>query len=271
MQVNRRVGRCLPVQLRAAALGLLGLGLAFRAHGETAAVETVPWNKVPLEIALKVGAETQIQFPASVKVGVPNSVKSVLRTQSIADTVYFQASENFDVTRVIVQTRDGVHTYLLDVSATADAEAKPILRLTDLSTAAPVERPPSMESSASPEATIDPVALTRFAAQQLYAPSRLLYDLPGVVREPVRSRPVDLLRGGAVNATPLIAWRSGSLHLTAVSLRNVTATPIELDPRALRGEWLTATFQHNRLLAAGDEADLTVVYLVSLQPFAVAR
>ena len=74
-----------------------------------------------------------------------------------------------------------------------------------------------------------------------------------------------------MSATPLIAWRSGSLHLTAVTLRNVTATPIELDPRSLRGEWLTATFQHNRLLAAGDEADLTVVYLVSPQPFAVAR
>ena len=271
MQVNRRVGRCLPVHLRAAALGLLGLCLAFGAHGETETVQTIPWNKVPLDIALKVGAETQIQFPASVKVGVPNPLKSVLRTQSVADTVYFRASEGFDRTRVVVQTRDGLHTYLLDVSATADADPKSILRLTDSSTAAAVEREPSTESSASPQASIDPVALTRFAAQQLYAPSRLHHDLPGVVREPVRSDPVDLLRGGAVNATPLIAWRSGSLHLTAVSLRNVTATPIELDPRALRGEWLTATFQHNRLMAAGDEADLTVVYLVSQRSFAVAR
>ena len=271
MQVRRRVSHWLPAHLRAAALGLLGLCLTFRAHGESAAAETLPWNKVPVEIVLKIGAETQIQFPASIKVGVPNPLKSVLRTQSIADTVYFQASQGFDMTRVVVQTRDGLHTYLLDISATADAEPKSILRLTDSSTAAPVERDPSSAIDAPLEESIDPVALTRFAAQQLYAPSRLLHDLPGVVREPVQSDPVDLLRGGAVRATPLIAWRSGSLHLTAVTLRNVTAAPIELDPRALRGEWLTATFQHNRLLAAGDEADLTVVYLVSQQPFAVAR
>ena len=271
MQVNRLVSHWLAVHLRAAALGLLGLGLAFRAHGETATVETITWNKVPVEIVLKIGSETQIQFPASIKVGVPNPLKAVLRTQSVADTVYFQASDRFDMTRVVVQTRDGLRTYLLDVSATADAEPKSILRLVDPSTAAAVERAPSTESSASPDANVDPVGLTRFAAQQLYAPSRLLHDLPGVVREPVRSDPVELLHGGAVSATPLIAWRSGSLHLTAVKLRNVTATPIELDPRSLRGEWLTATFQHNRLLAAGDEADLTVVYLVSQHPFAVAR
>lgn len=271
MQVNRGVSHWLPVHLRAAALALLGLGLTFRAHGNTATVETIAWNKVPVEIALKIGAETQIQFPASVKVGVPNSLKSVLRTQSVADTVYFQASESFDMTRVVVQTRDGLRTYLLDISATADAEHKSIVTLTDLSTAALVEQAPTAATDAPLAASIDPVALTRFAAQQLYAPSRLLDDLPGVVREPVRSDPVALLRGGTVSATPLIAWRSGSLHLTAVRLRNVTATPIELDPRALRGEWLTATFQHNRLLAAGDEADLTVVYLVSQRPFAVAR
>ena len=271
MQVNRRADHWLFARLRSAALGLLGLGLAFGVHAEAATLEAISWNKVPVEIALKIGAETQIQFPALVRVGVPNSLKSVLRTQSIADTVYFQASAGFDMTRVVVQTRDGLRTYLLDVSATADAEPKSILRLTDSSTPALVEREPSTEASASPEANIDPVGLTRFAAQQLYAPSRLLHDYPGVVREPVRSDPVGLLRSGAVSATPLIAWRSASLHLTAVKLRNVTATPIELDPRALRGEWLTATFQHNRLLAAGDEADQTVVYLVSRQPFAAAR
>jgi hypothetical protein len=47
--------------------------------------------------------------------------------------------------------------------------------------------------------------------------------------------------------------------------------PQILDPRDLRGAWLTATFQHHRLLPKGDEADTTAVYLISARPFDVSR
>ena len=112
------------------------------------------------------------------------------------------------------------------------------------------------------------VTLTRFAAQQLYAPARLLKDLPGVVRVPVKRKPVALARGGTLEAVPLVAWRAGDLFLTAVKLTNKTSEPQILDPRTLRGAWLTATFQHNRLQRAGDEADRTVAYLISARAFA---
>ena len=46
--------------------------------------------------------------------------------------------------------------------------------------------------------------------------------------------------------------------------------PQTLDPRTLRGRWLTAAFQHNRLHEAGSEADRTVVYLISDRPFAAS-
>ncbi len=115
------------------------------------------------------------------------------------------------------------------------------------------------------------VALTRFAAQQLYAPLRLVQDRPGIVRVPVDREPIALLRGGTVDATPLVAWRAGGLYITAVKLINRTDQPQTLDPRNLRGTWLTATFQHNRLLAGGSDADTTTVYLISARPFAVSR
>jgi hypothetical protein len=68
-----------------------------------------------------------------------------------------------------------------------------------------------------------------------------------------------------------VAWRAGGLYVTAVKLTNRTDQPQILDPRDLRGSWLTATFQHNRLLAAGSEADTTAVYLISARPFAASR
>ena len=69
----------------------------------------------------------------------------------------------------------------------------------------------------------------------------------------------------------MIGWRSGPHYVTAVTLTNRSASPLVLDPRALKGHWLTATFQHNRLLSKESEAESTVVYLVSAVPFAAAR
>ena len=92
-----------------------------------------------------------------------------------------------------------------------------------------------------------------------------------MVRVSVTRDPVDLLRGGTIEATPLVAWRAGGLYVTAVKLTNRTEQPQTLDPRDLRGTWLTATFQHHRLLPKGDEADTTAVYLISARPFDVSR
>lgn len=228
------------------------------------------WRKVPIEVVLEVGTERQVQFPAPVKIGIPAQLATKLRAQSLSDTVYLQATVEFDPARIVVQTVADGRTYLLDVAASETTGATPPITLID-----PEAKPSEAAGDATPvepsrETAPDPVSLTRFAAQQLYAPARLLKGRRGIVRIPVHAAPVTLLRGAAVTAVPLIAWRAGALHLTAVKLTNAGKAPISLDPRALRGNWLTATFQHNRLLAAGDEADTTVVYLVSTQPFAEA-
>ena len=248
-------------------LAALGGLLALPALADTSAAERIEWNRTPIQLELKVNAETQIQFPAPVKVGLPGALKTELRTQSIGDMVYLKPVLAFESTRLIVQTRDGAHTYLFDVSSSEAAQSPRALRIVDADVEQSAEAPMRDGAHAQPQ---DPVTLTRFAAQQLYAPRRLLQPTPGVAHEPVSEAAVDLVRGGAVTARPLIAWRTGRLHVTAVKLVNTDATARDLDPRELRGEWLTATFQHNRLLAAGDEADTTVVYLVSDRPFALA-
>ena len=67
-----------------------------------------------------------------------------------------------------------------------------------------------------------------------------------------------------------MAWRANGLYVTAVKLTNRTELPQTLDPRDLQGTWLSATFQHHRLLPMGDEADTTAVYLISARPFDVS-
>lgn len=248
-------------------LAALGGLLALPTLADSSVAERIEWTRTPIQLELKVNAETQIQFPTPVKVGVPGTLRTELLTQSVGDMVYLKPAMAFESTRLIVQTRDGAHTYLFDVWSSEAAQGPRALRIFDVDAEPPADEPVGDGAHAQPQ---DPVTLTRFAAQQLYAPRRLLQPAPGVVREPVSEAVVDLVRGGAITARPLIAWRTGRLHVTAVKLVNTDAAARDLDPRELRGEWLTATFQHNRLLAAGDEADTSVVYLVSDRPFALA-
>jgi integrating conjugative element protein (TIGR03749 family) len=250
--------------------GLVGLCLALLSPVAVAAqpVERIPWQKTPIPIDLQVGRERLVHFPGAVTIGIPAALDGLIRIQSIAGTVYLLARQPFASTRLVVRGIDDGRVYLLDLSATLEGAAGGPLEIF-----AP-DTKPAEQGEGAPDPSGAPaygyVTLTRFAAQQLYAPARLLSELPGVVRVPVKREPVLLLRGDAVEAMPLIAWRAGDLYLTAVKLTNTTRRPQTLDPRNLRGQWLAATFQHNRLHAAGTEADRTVVYLISARPFAAS-
>lgn len=253
----------------------LGVGLLLMqsmVHAEMGNIERIEWDKIPIRLDLKVGQERWVHFPGSVKVGLPASLQPLLRTQSVNGTVYFLANAPFDATRIILRTLDGGPLYLFDVSASETAGQTHPLQLFVKAAGESGEDPTaSAIAPNAPTTQYSYVALTRFAAQQLYAPARLLQDLPGIIRVQVMRDPVSLVRGGMVDATPLVAWRAGGLYVTAVKLTNRTDQPQTLDPRDLRGSWLTAAFQHNRLLAAGSEADTTAVYLISARPFAASR
>lgn len=230
--------------------------------------ERVIWRKSPIPVNLKVGEERLIQFPGSVSVGIPQQLQSVLRSQSINGTLFLMAYQPFTSTRLIVRSEQEGPLYVVDLSADELTEGQTPLP--------PVEvfLPEEDESAVTTHNNEQPpwgyVALTRFSAQQRYAPARLLSTQPGIVRVPVSQQPVELLRGGKTQATPVAAWRAGSKTVTAVQLVNQSTEPVVLDPRHLRGNWLAATFQHNRLLPAGSDADSTTLYLISDRPFELA-
>jgi integrating conjugative element protein (TIGR03749 family) len=239
------------------------------AYADTAIPERIEWKKIPVQLALVVGQEQRIDFPATVKVGVPAAIQPRLRTQSVNGTLYLLAHSPFESSRLMVKELDSGRIYLFDVSASEEGRAGPPLQVY-VSESGYAENESGTVDNSAARAQLGYIPLTRFAAQQLYAPSRLVKDPPGIVRVPVSRDPVELVHGGAIEATPLVAWRSGSLYLTAVKLTNQTHQAQTLDPRELRGSWLTATFQHHRLLPKGNEADTTAVYLISARPFEVS-
>jgi len=236
--------------------------------------QRIQWQKTPIAITLSVGEERLVHFRAPVSVGLPATLESVLRTQTVNGTVYLMAKAAFGSTRVMVREIDSGQVYLFDLSAsTSSGTTSGVTSGNTAPIVVTLDEPGTAENRLGETdngARHGYVSLTRFAAQQLYAPMRLLSAVPGIVRVPVQRGSVALVPGDTVEAQPLVAWRAGHLYVTALKLSNRSRKAQVLDPRTLRGAWLSAAFQHARLLPAGDEADTTAVYLVSAQPFAAS-
>lgn len=239
------------------------------------AVEILRWERLPLAVPLVVGEERVIFVDRNVRVGVPASLGGRLRVQSMAGAVYLRASEPIEPTRLQLQDADTGVAILLDIAAAPAQEGQaPLEPVRIIEGASPStrygqtedgEQVDSIAASRPARETPVPVALTRYAAQSLYAPLRTVEPLPGIARTNLRlDLALDtLLPTLPVQAQALAAWRIDDLWVSAVRVRNTTPHWLDLDPRALQGDFITATFQHPALGPAGTPEDTTVVYLVT--------
>lgn len=238
---------------------LAALGLAPLSQ----AVEIRRWERLPLSVPLQVGEERVVFVDRRVRVGVPAGVGERLRVQSAGGALYLRASEALGPTRLQVQDVDSGALLLLDVVASAAAAGEaPLEPLRIVNAEAPIT---GEAEQPQPRLTPLPVVLTRYAAQMLYAPLRTVEPLPGVARVGLRDDlPLQtLLPTLPIQARALAAWRLDDHWVSAVRLSNQSPRWLELDPRALQGAFVAATFQHTTLGPVGEATDTTVVYLVT--------
>ena len=257
--------------LAAALTTSVGLPAAATEHD---APEVVRWDRSPIRLTLAINQERLLQFQAPIQPGVPPAVAQKIRIQAIDDTVYITAKEPFDYARFQVREIDSGRIYLLDLQAQAGGQSHPIrIVASSGGNEGAVQRDGTETTTAPPRPSYGYMALTRFAAKQVYAPERLTAGLPGLQRVPLGTRRSGkhLMSGAAIVATPLVSWRAvnngASLYVSAVRLKNATRELVVLDPRRIRGTWRAATFQHSHLAPAGQAADTTTVYLISDRPF----
>lgn len=253
-------------------VGALALVLLAPAH----ALELLRWERLPLAVPLLVGHERVIFVDRNVRIGVPASVGGRLRVQSAAGALYLRANEPIEPTRLQLQDADTGAVMLLDIAAEpareGDTPLEPVRIVEGASPATRYGEAKAREeagdtAAASPPAheTPVPVVLTRYAAQNLYAPLRTVEPVPGIVRTNLRrDLALDtLLPTRPIQAQALAAWRLADFRVSAVRLRNTSPHWLDLDPRELQGDFVTATFQHPELGPAGTPEDTTVVYLVT--------
>lgn len=236
-----------------------------------AGAETITWDKTPIALSLPVGKERMISFPGAVQPGLPRQLASALRVQTVADTLYIKASEGFETTRMPVREIGAGRIYLLDLKGEEAAPTTPV-RIAVAGEAAP-EASATLRATAPASVGSAPdyglMTLTRFAAQQVYAPERLIAPLAGVTRTPVtRTVSPQIFEGAFVEVTPLASWRSrNGLYVTALKLKNRLDRRFDVNPRRLRGEWLATTLHHRALGPRGAASDTTTAYVVSDKRF----
>lgn len=237
-------------------------------------VERIFWDKKPLKITLPVNKERMITFPSPVKIGLPIKINSQLRTQINHNTVYWLAHEEFKSQRIEIRAIDGSVIYLVDLQAkqtgVSDESIEVIIKASHAGSNASAQTASALEDGYfSPKQTSPSyILLTRFAAQQLFAPTRLLKNNQGIHRVPVnRDTTTYLIQGAMISAKPVAAWKKNSLYVTAIELKNLSTAFISLDPRKIRGQWKAATFQYTYLHPRGSEYDTAALYLISDRPF----
>ncbi len=251
-----------------AGLGVLVWMMAIPAQ----AVEILRWERLPLAVPLVVGQERIVFIDRNVRVGVER-----LRVQSAGGAVYLRANESIEPTRLQLQDADTGELILLDIAAHPANDGEPALepvRIVEGSTTPKrygqqaVGNDTGAHTTPAKPARRDtpvPVVLTRHAAQNLYAPLRTVEAVSGIMRVNLRGDlSLDtLLPTLPVRAVALVSWRLEDQWVTAVRLTNISSGWLDLDPRALQGDFLTAAFQHPTLGPHGTPEDTTVVYLVT--------
>ncbi|CDL79961.1 TIGR03749 family integrating conjugative element protein [Xenorhabdus cabanillasii] len=240
------------------------------------AVELVKWERIPLPVHLNVGEERIIFAEKNVRVGFPPELNGKLRVQSTGGTVYLKAEGAFPTTRLQLQDVQNGEIILLDVTAKFKKGTQEPIRLVY---SGDVTRQRSSSDNNQSLNNTDakgkkkqrdsynaplPVLLTRYAAQNLYAPLRTVETVLGVqsIPLPLPKRITTLYPSAPIQVIPLAGWRANGVTVVALKLTNLTTEKIVLDPRMLQGRFLTATFQHQWLGPTSTPEDTTTLYLV---------
>lgn len=246
---------------------LFVLGCAINAQADI----LMKWQRMPLSVDLQVNQERIILVDKNVKIGFPKSIEGKLRLQSTGGAVYIKALETFPTTRLQLKDMVTNEIILIDVVAkkkvaNPDETIRLIYdeKLENQSGSFNQDDVADVAEYPSPQLPT-PAALTRYAAQMLYAPLRTVEPLPGVrqVAHRLPNKITTLLPALPINTTPLMSWSLGDYTVTAIRLQNRSSHRIDLDPRELQGRFYAATFQHSWLGRSGTTEDTTTVYLVT--------
>lgn len=229
------------------------------------AVELIQWERLPIAVPLVKDQERVIFLDKNVRVGVSSQLSGQLRVQSASGALYLLATDEIEPSRLQVQDVETGELILLDIATVpeTDKPLEPIRILYD-GDVQYQHRAESKEGLAKAQNIPAPVALTRYAAQMLYAPMRTVEPVAGLKQVPIKvSGNLPVLPMLPVKAEAVAAFKLGSYTLTAVRIQHQHAGKVELDPRDIQANLYSVAFQHSWLGSVGTPEDTTIAYMIT--------
>jgi len=246
--------------------------------------EHIVWDKTPIELYLSLENERQVVFPDDIEIGIANSALNRFKTiTSVDNRMFIEPSVQFERQRILVKESNTGINYVIYLSVKKDAsQLDPIAIIHKENKNKSIS---NQADSASQNRAADKLLnsypyLTRYVAQQLYAPKRLVRNNPAIQRISVPNKSFTSLfrcTGGSLSctsivATPLVSYKTGQLYASALRIKNVSDYAIDIDPRLVKsdmspGALLAATSMHGRLLPSmyGDKSE-TVIIIIHKRP-----
>lgn len=242
------------------------------------ATEVVHYTNKPVTVQLHAGEERKIQFGDHVKVGVTRKqeVEQLFRVQSAQGAVLVRPGKPFERERVVIKRITDGKVVLLDLIATeapANAQSLEDMRIyLENENSIEQEVQAKEKEVAEKGPPITPITLSRYAAQKLYAPTRLHKDIPGISEanlNAVLNKEVRAFKGinrALTRVKPVLAYRANDLYVVALLVRNTTNELITLNYLDINLPFSHATYQHHQLSRRGTAGDRTILYLVNNRP-----
>lgn len=241
-----------------------GLLLAGNPAADSPAFEHALWQGFPIQVTVPVGQERIVRFPGAVTLNNSNPALTTDRIslQNNAGFLYIRAKKVFAPIRLAFVLKTTGRAVLIDLSGVKKGSDAPLAVVLPTQPAAT-----KSENPAGSPWVINDVTLMRYAITRLYAPQRLMYEVPGIVRTPMGTqRSVSLISD--VLAMPLASWSGNRLTVTAVLLKNPWHQALQLTPQMIHGHFRAVSFYPTDTLSPhGTLHDRTTVFLISSAPF----
>jgi len=245
--------------------------------------EHIVWNKEPIELHLAVGEERQIVFPGKIEIGVPGSALNRFKTiTSVDNRMFVEPSIQFKRQRILVRESASGINFVLYLSVKDDSSTiEPVAIIHKESKVKPeVDHASQAQKSMGNRLLNSYPYLTRYVAQQLYAPKRLIKNNSAIQRVSITQKSFRSLfkctsrslSCSSIITTPLVSYKTSRLYASALKIKNISDYPIDVDPRLIKsdmspGALLTSTTMHGRLLPSqfGAKSE-TVMIIIHKRP-----
>jgi len=170
-------------------LGLVGVVIAMSAMAESIRIgsttaERVLWDKRPIVVHIQRNHERIIHFPDDIRYWLPDQLQRKVTVLAANGVLYIRALEPFSRSRIQVQGLQSQQIYLLDVMADDTASVADELIVITAESVINQAKDKTQKMAGQDWR----VRLSRYAAQQLYAPERLLKGDSAIERIPVEDK-----------------------------------------------------------------------------------